>query len=102
MGVKKTSQVVSGRPAAEQVFREEGCSAPRPWGNAPDDTYAWHSHDYHKVLFCLDGGITFHTRDGDVALESGDRLDIDPGTEHAATVGDRGVACVEATRDAPR
>jgi hypothetical protein len=38
----------------------------------------------------------FHTRDGYVALSPGDRLDLDPGTEHAATVGPLGVTCVEA------
>jgi quercetin dioxygenase-like cupin family protein len=60
--------------------------------------YAWHAHDYHKVLFCLDGSIVFHTRANDVALEAGDRLDLAPGTEHAATVGPLGCVCVEAAR----
>jgi quercetin dioxygenase-like cupin family protein len=50
------------------------------------------------VLFCLSGSITFHLPDGDVTLEPGDRLDLDPGTEHGATVGPRGVECVEASR----
>jgi cupin superfamily acireductone dioxygenase involved in methionine salvage len=50
------------------------------------------------VLFCLDGSITFHLREGDVTLEAGDRLDLPPGTEHAATVGPRGCSCVEASR----
>ena len=76
----------------------EGCSAPRAWANAPGDAYGWHAHGYHKVLFCLDGSIVFHTRRGDVALERGDRLDLPPATEHAATVGPAGCACVEASR----
>jgi hypothetical protein len=38
----------------------------------------------------------FHTREGDVRLGPGDRLDIEPGTEHAATVGSEGVTRVEA------
>jgi mannose-6-phosphate isomerase-like protein (cupin superfamily) len=42
------------------------------------------------------GSIVFHTRDGDFALQPGDRLEVDPGTEHAATVGDDGVLCLEA------
>jgi quercetin dioxygenase-like cupin family protein len=50
------------------------------------------------VLFCLDGSITFHMREGDVELGTGDRLDLEPGTEHAATVGPRGCSCVEASR----
>ncbi len=78
-------------------MRDEGLE-PRRWSNAPGDTYGWHDHPYHKVLFCSEGSIVFHTRDGDVELRPGDRLDIEPGTEHAATVGPEGVSCVEAPR----
>ncbi|HUR85346.1 MAG TPA: hypothetical protein VMY78_08370 [Solirubrobacteraceae bacterium] len=39
---------------------------------------------------------TFHTHDGDLVLEPGDHLEVDPGTEHAATAGDDGVLCLEA------
>jgi len=94
----RSNGAARSREDALEAFRAEGCSAPRPWGNAPGDTYGWHSHPYHKVLFCLDGSITFHTRDGDVALAAGDRLDLEAGTEHAATVGPKGCSCVEATR----
>ena len=31
-------------------------------------------------------------------LEAGDRLEVEPGTEHAATVGPDGVKCMEAAR----
>jgi mannose-6-phosphate isomerase-like protein (cupin superfamily) len=86
------------RTDALEVFRGEGCSAPRPWSNGPGDEYGWHAHAYHKVLFCLAGSITFHLREGDVALEAGDRLDLEPGTEHAATVGPQGCSCIEASR----
>lgn len=71
---------------------------PHSWGNAAGDTYGWHSHPYHKVLYCVRGSITFHTRSGDVELNAGDRLDLEPGTEHAATVGPNGVECMEASR----
>lgn len=81
----------------EQQMRDDGL-APRPWSNGPGDEYDWHAHEYHKVLYCVSGSIVFHTREGDLALEPGDRLDIEPGTEHAATVGSRGVQCVEAPR----
>ena len=40
----------------------------------------------------------FHTRDGDVELHAGDRLDLPPGTEHSATVGPSGCQCMEASR----
>ena len=79
-------------------LRAEGLS-PRRWGNGPGDRYGWHSHGYHKVLYCISGTIVFHTRDaGDLPLGAGDRLDIEAGTDHAATVGPQGVECVEAAR----
>lgn len=98
MAATKTPQAVLGRTDVMEMFRDEGCSPPRFWGNAPGDTYGSHSHHFHKVLFCLAGSITFHTRGGDVELSAGDRLDLEPGTEHAATVGSDGVECVEASR----
>jgi hypothetical protein len=98
MGATKTEGAIGGRVDADRAFAAEGCSAPRPWGNAAGDTYGRHSHAYHKVLFCLSGSIVFHTDAGDVELRSGDRLDLEPGTGHAATVGPDGVECVEASR----
>lgn len=89
---------MAGLSEALAAFTAEGYSAPRRWGNGPGDTYGRHAHGYHKVLFCLSGSISFHTDDGDVELRPGDRLDLEPGTQHAATVGPRGVECVEASR----
>lgn len=86
------------RTEALAAFHSEGCSSARPWSNGPGDTYGWHDHGYPKVLFCLSGSIMFHTREGDVELTAGDRLDLEPGTEHAATVGSAGCECVEASR----
>jgi mannose-6-phosphate isomerase-like protein (cupin superfamily) len=86
------------RGEALAALRSEGCTSPRPWDNGPGDTYGWHDHGYHKVLFCLSGSIVFHTREGDVELTAGDRLDLEPGTEHTATVGTAGCECVEASR----
>ena len=87
-------------PSREQIearFEQEGLR-PHDWGNGPRDRYDWHSHSYHKVLYCVSGSIVFHTRDGDFELEPGDRLEVEPGTEHAATVGPDGVKCMEAAR----
>ncbi len=85
----------SGLQEIEAAFEKEGLS-PHGWGNEPGYRYGWHSHAYHKVLYCVSGGIVFHTRDGDFELEAGDRLDVEPGTEHSATVGSEGVRCLEA------
>ena len=83
------------------AFEAEGLR-PRTWSNGPGDTYGWHRHDYEKVLVCLAGGIVFHVGHEagteDVALGPGDRLELDPGTDHAATVGPTGVTCIEAPR----
>jgi quercetin dioxygenase-like cupin family protein len=86
------------RADALAAFETEGCSAPRSWGNAPHDRYGRHDHAFHKVLFCLSGSITFHTDAGDIELTAGDRLDLEPGTPHGATVGPDGCECVEASR----
>jgi mannose-6-phosphate isomerase class I len=86
------------RADAMGAFRNEGCGAPRAWANGPGDRYGRHGHPFHKVLFCIDGSITFHTDEGDVELSAGDRLDLTAGTPHAATVGPDGCECIEASR----
>jgi quercetin dioxygenase-like cupin family protein len=98
MGASKTERAVENRAEAEAVFAEEGCSTGRAWGNGPGDTYATHRHPYRKVLFCLSGSIVFRTDERSIALRAGDRLDLDPDTDHSAIVGPDGVECVEASR----
>ena len=91
----------SGGPAGPEEIRarfEEEDLRPHEWGNGPAHEYGWHSHSYHKVLYCVAGGIVFHTTEGNFELEAGYRLEVDPGTEHAATVGPDGVQCMEAAR----
>ena len=97
MSVRRTQRRAS-RTDALATFEAEGCSAPRAWGNGPGDRYERHDHAFHKVLFCLSGSIVFHTEYGDLELTAGDRLDLAPGTAHAATVGPEGCECVEASR----
>ncbi|MFL5796780.1 MAG: cupin domain-containing protein [Actinomycetota bacterium] len=98
MAATKTAGAIHDRQDALGAFAAEGASGPRFWGNGPGDRYGRHSHGFHKVLFCLSGSITFHTDHGDVELRPGDRLDLAPGTDHAATVGPEGCECVEASR----
>ena len=81
----------------DQIFRAEG-PMPQTWSNQGGFFYEWHVHSYDKVLVCVEGSITFHTRDGDIVLAAGDRLDLPSGTDHAATVGSHGVICLEAAR----
>ena len=91
-------------PTAEQdevleVMRAEGL-APYRWSNSPYDVYAPHSHRYHKVVYCLRGTIRFVliAENGSRELRAGDRLDLEPGTEHSVFVGPEGVVCLEAQR----
>jgi mannose-6-phosphate isomerase-like protein (cupin superfamily) len=96
MGATKIETAVTA-PTKERLEAQFDALGLQPhwWGNTPGDTYPRHSHGYHKVLFCLSGSIVFHTNDGDIELRPGDRIDVEPGTEHAATVGLEGVECVE-------
>ena len=79
MGAIKTEVSVT-RTTALEAFSAEGCSEPRFWGNGPGDTYGRHSHGSHKVLFCLEGSIVFHTDEGDALLAKVRALPIDPGS----------------------
>lgn len=85
------------RESLERLLTGAGLS-PSWWSNPPHDRYSPHSHSYHKVLYCARGGITFVVPGADdFLLRAGDRLDIPPGTTHAAIVGPDGVTCVEAS-----
>jgi len=87
--------VPPGRDELNERFDRAGLNA-RWWSNGPGETYDAHAHSYDKILYCAAGSITFRLPDGHVRLGPGDRLDIRRGVEHAATVGERGVTCVEA------
>ena len=95
--MEKAEAGATDRKEIEARFADEELD-PHRWGNAPNYEYDRHSHGYHKVLYCVSGSIVFHTEDGDFELKPGDRLDVEPGTAHAATVGPDGVGCMEAAR----
>ena len=70
------------------------------WSNGPGDRYAAHSHNYEKVLYCVDGSITFllEGEDRRMELRPGDRIVLAPGTVHSAVVGASGCTCIEGHR----
>jgi uncharacterized protein YjlB len=86
--------------ALRAAFAAEGLS-PYSWSNGPHYQYSAHTHPYHKVLYVLRGGIVFELpATGEaLALGPGDRLDLPPGTPHAAHVGPDGATCLEAARE---
>ena len=75
-------------------LREEadGCYS---WSNGPGDVYAPHSHTYEKVLYCVEGSITFTLEDRALELGPGDRMVLPAGTLHGARVGPSGCRCIE-------
>jgi mannose-6-phosphate isomerase-like protein (cupin superfamily) len=84
----------SRRRIRAQMLRE-GLS-PYEWRSYAGEFFDWHSHDFHDIICCVSGSIIFHLETGDFLLSPGDRLEMDRGTRHAATVGREGVICLEA------
>jgi len=70
------------------------------WSNGPGDRYAPHSHSYEKVLYCVDGSITFvlEQEGKKLVLKAGDRMVLGRGTVHSAVVGEHGCTCIEGQR----
>lgn len=101
MGASAMVERHDGAPPGEEEIagrmRAEGL-IPHQWGDDPGGAYGWHEHGYEKVLYCVRGQILFHTADGDIELGPGDKMVLPPHTAHAATVGARGVRCIEASR----
>jgi quercetin dioxygenase-like cupin family protein len=79
------------------MLSEQGLSGYR-WSNSPGDTYGRHSHPFHKVIYVVQGSITFILPESDerVTLNAGDRLDLPKDVIHEAEVGLQGVICLEA------
>jgi quercetin dioxygenase-like cupin family protein len=70
------------------------------WSNGPTDRYAAHSHQYEKVLYCVEGSITFVLeQDGQrLELKAGERMVLPAGAVHSAIVGPGGCTCIEGRR----
>ena len=82
-----------------QLMAEEGLN-PYSWSNGPRDIYSAHSHSYNKVIYVVQGSITFGLPElgKKLTLKAGDRLDLPAGIIHDAQVGAQGVLCLEAHR----
>jgi quercetin dioxygenase-like cupin family protein len=87
--------------AVEARMKAEGLSYYR-WSNGPGDVYSAHVHDYHKVIYVVQGSITFGLPDtgNQITISAGDRLDLPAGITHNALVGSQGVVCLEGHRPA--
>ncbi len=80
-----------------KILADEGLQ-PYVWKNDPGDAYSAHDHPYHKVIYVVQGSITFGLPESGerLALNAGDRLDLPAGVMHDAIVGPDGVVCLEA------
>ena len=84
-------------------MQQEGLS-PYTWSNGPNYSYAVHTHSYQKVLYCIQGSISFilhgqSTESGQetsIDLSPGDCMLLPAGISHSAQVGSEGVTCLEA------
>jgi uncharacterized protein YjlB len=87
--------------AVEARMKAEGGPYYR-WANGPGDVYSAHVHNYHKVIYVVQGSITFGLpqTDTQMTLSAGDRLDLPAGITHNAVVGSQGVVCLEGHRTA--
>lgn len=70
---------------------------PYTWSNGPFDMYSAHSHGFDKVIYVVQGSITFGLPElgQSLTLNAGDRLDLPAGVVHNAKVGAEGVVCLE-------
>lgn len=83
-----------------RLMTDEGLN-PYSWSNGPFDVYTPHSHSYNKVIYVVQGSITFGLPElgQELTMKAGDRLDLPAGIVHDAHVGAEGVVCLEAHRD---
>jgi len=102
-GTPRVTPWAGSAPATQftlwQLMTDEGLS-PYSWSNQPHDTYAAHSHSYDKVIYVVQGSITFGlpALKQKLTLKAGDRLDLPAEIVHDAVVGSQGVVCLEAHR----
>jgi mannose-6-phosphate isomerase-like protein (cupin superfamily) len=70
---------------------------PYSWENTPNYRYLTRSHNYHKILYVVEGTleVTFPDENQIIKLKIGDRVDINANTRHGIHVGANGVKCVE-------
>lgn len=95
-----TGEQLPTEAALRHILHAEGLESYR-WANAPGDVYDAHAHAYDKILYVVDGSITFGLPDEGqhVTIYAGDRLELPAGVVHDAVVGPDGVVCLEAHKD---
>ena len=85
------------RASLEERLKAQGMQL-QSWANDPGYRYEEHTHDYDKVVVCVEGSITFGLTGYGVGfvLTPGERLDLPAHIRHDAVVSPKGCICVEA------
>ena len=96
LGTPWSDSAAPTQSALRGLMADEGLD-PYSWSNGPFDVYVAHSHSYNKVIYVVQGSITFGLPElgKQLTLKAGDRLDLPAGTVHDAHVGAQGVVCLE-------
>ena len=68
------------------------------WTDPPHTRYATHTHHHREVRVVLHGEMTFVSGSIERTLRAGDRIEFEPGQEHAATVGAEGATYLAGTQ----
>jgi quercetin dioxygenase-like cupin family protein len=96
----RVTQWESATPPTQELLMEimqRQRLEPYTWSNRPHDSYSAHKHDYEKVIYVVEGSITFilPVLKKQIVLNKGDRLDLPAHVVHSAQVGPQGVVCIE-------
>jgi len=73
-----------------QMFTEEGFVSVFEWTDPAGTVYEQHVHKGRVSIMVLEGSINFDFEGVKKDVQAGERVDIEPGTLHAAIVGPNG------------
>lgn len=85
------------RASLEARLKAEGLEA-SSWSNLAGEHYEERVNDFDKIVVAVEGSITYGLSGYGVGfmLTPGERLDLPAQISHSATVGPKGVTCLEA------
>ena len=67
-----------------KILSKEGFHSVFSWYDTPGTYYNWHKHEDYEVRWIYDGELIVGTKEGEIVLKPGDRLEVLPNTLHWA------------------
>jgi len=80
--VKKTG--ITDPMEIMKILSKEGYHGVFSWYDTPNTYYPWHKHNDYEVRWIYEGELIVGTKEGEVILKPGDRLEVLPNTLHWA------------------